>query len=102
MLIVQRNVRAWCTLRTWHWFKLYGRVKPLIKGNKKDEEMEALAKKLVINRLLITETTINIIFAGSRNWRKVNRARNAKEKIWRQRMHAFRCGITLSYGRSGE
>ncbi|KIH63296.1 myosin head, partial [Ancylostoma duodenale] len=46
LLVVQRNVRAWCTLRTWHWFKLYGRVKPLIKGNKKDEEMEALAKKL--------------------------------------------------------
>ncbi|KAK5972438.1 MYOsin heavy chain structural protein, partial [Trichostrongylus colubriformis] len=46
LIVVQRNVRAWCTLRTWHWFKLYGQVKPLIKGNKKDEEMEALAKKL--------------------------------------------------------
>ncbi|KAK6023659.1 hypothetical protein OSTOST_10546 [Ostertagia ostertagi] len=43
-IVVQRNVRAWCTLRTWHWFKLYGQVKPLIKGNKKDEEMEMLAK----------------------------------------------------------
>ncbi|KJH45354.1 myosin head [Dictyocaulus viviparus] len=44
LLVIQRNVRAWCTLRTWHWFKLYGRVKPLIKGNKKDEEMETLKK----------------------------------------------------------
>ncbi|VDL84031.1 unnamed protein product [Nippostrongylus brasiliensis] len=46
ILLVQRNVRAWCTLRTWQWFKLYGKVKPLIKGNKKDEEMEALATRL--------------------------------------------------------
>ncbi|CAJ0592060.1 unnamed protein product [Cylicocyclus nassatus] len=46
LLVIQRNVRAWCTLRTWQWFKLYGQVKPLIKGNKKDEEMEALAQKL--------------------------------------------------------
>ncbi|CAI4223566.1 unnamed protein product [Auanema sp. JU1783] len=45
LLIVQRNVRAWCTLRNWAWFKLFGKVKPLIKGNKKDEEMEALEKK---------------------------------------------------------
>ncbi|WKY08821.1 hypothetical protein Q1695_001755 [Nippostrongylus brasiliensis] len=46
IILVQRNVRAWCTLRTWQWFKLYGKVKPLIKGNKKDEEMEALATRL--------------------------------------------------------
>uniref|UniRef100_A0A0N5AQ97 Myosin head n=1 Tax=Syphacia muris TaxID=451379 RepID=A0A0N5AQ97_9BILA len=45
ILIVQRNVRSWCTLRSWHWFKLYNRVKPLIQGNKKDEEFEALEKK---------------------------------------------------------
>ncbi|PAV91412.1 hypothetical protein WR25_06397 isoform A [Diploscapter pachys] len=45
LLIVQRNVRAWCTLRNWTWFKLFGRVKPMIKGNKKDEEFEALEKK---------------------------------------------------------
>uniref|UniRef100_A0AC34FKU4 Myosin motor domain-containing protein n=1 Tax=Panagrolaimus sp. ES5 TaxID=591445 RepID=A0AC34FKU4_9BILA len=43
--IVQRNVRSWCTLRNWNWFKLFGRVKPLIKGNKKDEEYEALEKR---------------------------------------------------------
>uniref|UniRef100_A0A0K0D9T0 Myosin motor domain-containing protein n=1 Tax=Angiostrongylus cantonensis TaxID=6313 RepID=A0A0K0D9T0_ANGCA len=45
LLVIQRNVRAWCTLRTWHWFKLYGKVKPLIKGSKKEEEMEKLKKK---------------------------------------------------------
>ncbi|KAE9554526.1 hypothetical protein FO519_002282 [Halicephalobus sp. NKZ332] len=43
--VVQRNVRGWCTLRTWDWFKLFGRVKPLIKGNKKNEEFEALEKR---------------------------------------------------------
>ena len=26
LLLVQRNVRAWCTLRTWEWFKLFGKV----------------------------------------------------------------------------
>ncbi|CAI5453487.1 unnamed protein product [Caenorhabditis angaria] len=45
LLVVQRNVRAWCTLRNWAWFKLFGRVKPLIKGNKKDEAFEELEKK---------------------------------------------------------
>ncbi|VDK52965.1 unnamed protein product [Anisakis simplex] len=45
LIIVQRNVRKWCALRNWSWFKLYGRVKPLIAGSKKDEEFEALEKK---------------------------------------------------------
>uniref|UniRef100_A0A7E4UTG5 Myosin motor domain-containing protein n=1 Tax=Panagrellus redivivus TaxID=6233 RepID=A0A7E4UTG5_PANRE len=44
--VVQRNVRKWCTLRTWEWFKLFGRVKPLIKGSRKDEEIEGLEKRL--------------------------------------------------------
>lgn len=26
LLLLQRNVRAWCTLRTWEWFKLFGKV----------------------------------------------------------------------------
>ncbi|TKR58607.1 hypothetical protein L596_030031 [Steinernema carpocapsae] len=43
LLIVQRNVRSWCTLRTWEWFKLYGKVKPMLKAGKEAEEMEKLA-----------------------------------------------------------
>ncbi|KAI1730163.1 myosin head (motor domain) domain-containing protein [Ditylenchus destructor] len=43
--IVQRNVRKWCTLREWHWFKLLNRVKPLINSSKKDEEFDTLQKK---------------------------------------------------------
>uniref|UniRef100_A0AAF5PU14 Myosin motor domain-containing protein n=1 Tax=Wuchereria bancrofti TaxID=6293 RepID=A0AAF5PU14_WUCBA len=45
-LLLQSNIRAWCTLRNWNWFKLYGRVKLLIKGSKKDEEFEALQRKV--------------------------------------------------------
>ncbi|VDK63901.1 unnamed protein product [Onchocerca ochengi] len=46
ILLLQRNIRAWCNLRNWNWFKLYGRVKPLIKGSKKDEEFEEMKKKV--------------------------------------------------------
>nr|CRZ24364.1 BMA-MYO-5 [Brugia malayi] len=45
VLLLQRNIRVWCTLRNWNWFKLYGLVKLLIKGSKKDEEFEALQRK---------------------------------------------------------
>ncbi|EPB73264.1 myosin head [Ancylostoma ceylanicum] len=46
LLIIQRNVRSWCTLRTWEWFKLYGKVKPLLKAGKEAEEMEKLSDKI--------------------------------------------------------
>ncbi|VDK74209.1 unnamed protein product [Litomosoides sigmodontis] len=45
-LLLQRNIRVWCMLRDWNWFKLYGRVKPLIKGSEKDKELEVLQKKV--------------------------------------------------------
>ncbi|VDO88332.1 unnamed protein product [Heligmosomoides polygyrus] len=46
LLIIQRNVRSWCTLRTWEWFKLYGKVKPMLKAGKEAEEMEKLSSKI--------------------------------------------------------
>ncbi|CAD6186727.1 unnamed protein product [Caenorhabditis auriculariae] len=46
LLIVQRNVRAWCTLRTWEWFKLFGKVKPMLKAGKEQEAMGELAEKI--------------------------------------------------------
>ncbi|VDN05654.1 unnamed protein product [Thelazia callipaeda] len=46
MLYVQRNIRSWCTLRTWEWFKLYGRVKPMLKAGKEAEEIEKLNEKI--------------------------------------------------------
>uniref|UniRef100_A0A0N5B084 Myosin motor domain-containing protein n=1 Tax=Syphacia muris TaxID=451379 RepID=A0A0N5B084_9BILA len=46
LLVVQNNVRQWCTLRTWEWFKLYGRVKPLLQAGKKNEEMENMSEQV--------------------------------------------------------
>ncbi|CAI5453365.1 unnamed protein product [Caenorhabditis angaria] len=46
LLIVQRNVRSWCSLRTWDWFKLYGKVKPLINAGQQQEAMGELAEKI--------------------------------------------------------
>lgn len=43
-VIIQRNIRAWCALHSWHWLKLYQRVKPLLKGNKQQEEEAAKLK----------------------------------------------------------
>ncbi|CAJ0600448.1 unnamed protein product [Cylicocyclus nassatus] len=42
MKLVQKNVRHWAMLRTWSWFKLYGRVKPLIQSGKIEEQYEKL------------------------------------------------------------
>ncbi|KAK0402451.1 hypothetical protein QR680_016341 [Steinernema hermaphroditum] len=42
LLVIQKNIRSWCMLRTWTWFKLYGRVKPLLQAGKEAEEMEKL------------------------------------------------------------
>ncbi|GMR57873.1 hypothetical protein PMAYCL1PPCAC_28068 [Pristionchus mayeri] len=46
LLVVQRNVRQWCTLRTWDWFKLFGKVKPMLKTEKEVEAMGELAVKI--------------------------------------------------------
>lgn len=46
LLVVQRNVRAWCSVRTWEWFKLYTKVRPMLKEGKIAEEMEKLQDKL--------------------------------------------------------
>ncbi|PIO76012.1 myosin head [Teladorsagia circumcincta] len=42
MKSIQRNVRNWALLRTWSWFKLYGKVKPLIQSGKIEEQYEKL------------------------------------------------------------
>ncbi|MFH4977395.1 hypothetical protein AB6A40_004104 [Gnathostoma spinigerum] len=46
LLIIQRNVRTWCLLRNWSWFKLYGKVKPLLRAGKEHEEMEKINAKI--------------------------------------------------------
>lgn len=44
-LVIQQNIRSWCTLRTWPWFKLYAKVKPMLQGLKKNEEYEKLESR---------------------------------------------------------
>jgi len=46
LLVLQRNIRSWLNLRTWPWFKLYGKVRPLLKAGKEAEEMEKLLEKI--------------------------------------------------------
>ncbi|VDN05641.1 unnamed protein product [Thelazia callipaeda] len=46
MIVLQRNVRSWCSLRMWNWFKLYTNVRPMLKEGKIAEEMEKLQEKL--------------------------------------------------------
>lgn len=46
LLILQRNIRSWCTLRTWDWFKLFGKVKPLLKAGKEGEEMDKMNERI--------------------------------------------------------
>ncbi len=46
LLCLQKNIRSWCTLRTWDWFKLYGKVKPLLQAGKQGEEMDKLKDKI--------------------------------------------------------
>ncbi len=58
LLIVQRNVRSWCTLRTWEWFKLFGRVKPMLPAGKEAEEREKVqqvSRRSVKNRMASDE-----------------------------------------------
>ncbi|CAD6189289.1 unnamed protein product [Caenorhabditis auriculariae] len=40
--VIQRNVRSWSQLRTWVWFKLYGKVKPLVNSGKIEAQYEKL------------------------------------------------------------
>ncbi|KAE9554307.1 hypothetical protein FO519_002478 [Halicephalobus sp. NKZ332] len=43
---IQTNVRSWLTLRTWPWYKLYQKVKPLLVGLRSNAEVEALEKRI--------------------------------------------------------
>ncbi|CAJ0942079.1 unnamed protein product, partial [Mesorhabditis belari] len=43
--IIQENVRSWVVVRKWPWFRLYAKLKPLLKGMKSNAEIEALEKR---------------------------------------------------------
>lgn len=44
--VIQHNVRQWLQLRTWVWFKLYGKVRPLLAAGKENEAVEKLEEQL--------------------------------------------------------
>ncbi|KIH63134.1 hypothetical protein ANCDUO_06567 [Ancylostoma duodenale] len=44
--IIQDNVRQWTTLRLWPWYRLFTRLKPMLKGMKSNAEVEALERKV--------------------------------------------------------
>nr|AAA73080.1 unnamed protein product [Brugia malayi] len=46
LLVLQRNIRAWCVLRTWDWFLIYGKIKPMLKCGKEGEEIEKMNQKI--------------------------------------------------------
>nr|CDJ94553.1 Myosin and Myosin head and IQ calmodulin-binding region and Myosin tail domain containing protein [Haemonchus contortus] len=44
--LIQRNVRQWTTLRLWPWYRLFIRLRPMLKGMKSNAEVEALERKV--------------------------------------------------------
>lgn len=44
--IIQRNIRAWLTLKNWSWWKLYTRVKPLLKAQASEDETKKMEEDL--------------------------------------------------------
>ncbi|VDP19816.1 unnamed protein product [Heligmosomoides polygyrus] len=44
-VILQRNIRSWCVLRTWNWFLLFGKIRPQLKCGKMAEEMAKMAEE---------------------------------------------------------
>ncbi|CAJ0585620.1 unnamed protein product, partial [Mesorhabditis spiculigera] len=45
-VIVQKNIRTWSVLRTWDWYKLFGKIRPQLKSGKQAEEMARLSKEV--------------------------------------------------------
>ncbi|KAI6239365.1 CRE-MYO-2 protein [Aphelenchoides fujianensis] len=44
--LIQRNIRSWMELQNWSWFRLYGRVLPLLAKGKEEEQLEKLTEEL--------------------------------------------------------
>jgi len=45
LIVVQRNLRKYLKLRTWPWFRLWQKVKPLLNVTRVEDEMRALEEK---------------------------------------------------------
>lgn len=45
LIVVQRNLRKFMKMRTWPWYRLWQRVKPLLNVTRIEDEMKALEEK---------------------------------------------------------
>lgn len=45
LIVVQRNLRKYMKMKTWAWFRLWQRVKPLLNVTRIEDEMKALEDK---------------------------------------------------------
>ncbi|CAJ0577950.1 unnamed protein product, partial [Mesorhabditis spiculigera] len=45
-LVLHRNIRTWTVVRTWDWYLLFGKIRPMLKCGKEGEEVEKLAAKI--------------------------------------------------------
>ncbi|WP_411027055.1 hypothetical protein, partial [Salmonella sp. s55033] len=45
LIVVQRNLRKFMQMRTWPWYRLWQRVKPLLNVTRIEDEMKALEEK---------------------------------------------------------
>ncbi|CAD5216292.1 unnamed protein product [Bursaphelenchus okinawaensis] len=43
---IQENVRKWLVLRGWSWYRLYSRIKPMLKGLQKNAEFKEVEKRM--------------------------------------------------------
>lgn len=46
LLVIQRNLRKYLTLRNWQWWKLYSKVKPLLNVARVEDELKALEEEV--------------------------------------------------------
>ena len=45
LIVVQRNLRKYLQLRTWAWYRLWQKVKPLLNVTRVEDELRALEEK---------------------------------------------------------
>uniref|UniRef100_A0A158PAE5 Myosin head n=1 Tax=Angiostrongylus cantonensis TaxID=6313 RepID=A0A158PAE5_ANGCA len=58
---IQRSIRNYVMLRTWSWFKLYGKVKPLIQSGKIEEQYEKLQESVAtLKQTLLKEQSMKL------------------------------------------
>ena len=45
-LVLHRNIRTWTVVRTWDWYLLFGKIRPMLKCGKEGEEIDRLNNKI--------------------------------------------------------